>query len=356
MKFCGIDVHLRTLSIAEIDENFNVNLLKNMTLNELEEYIKTTPITLIGIDAPYNLNQGLMNDEAYRNKLGRKINGHYNKKVSEYELSRRGINPFSTPASMEIVRSKNYLSWMETGFKVYNILKEREFGLLNESNLNEKKDRGMIEVFPHACFTVLAGKLLSNKNTEKGINERINVIEGQGFTGIRDYIQNINKKYKDDFLDALIAAYTVYKIYNESGTFVGDIVEGQIALPVDKIKDSYKRAADPESNINKKEESVIIQFNKIYEYKVKHCDSVLWLKHFKPINGAPDALELLKTKQNEDINVIIVDENNEIVNVTLVSMKNRSDGLKVSDEYKKILKDFWGSSGDGKEYIIKIIF
>ena len=67
-----------------------------------------------------------MNDEKYRISIGRIIKGHYNKKVSEYELSRRGINPFSTPDSMEKIRSRNDLSWMENGFWIYDSLIKKD--------------------------------------------------------------------------------------------------------------------------------------------------------------------------------------------------------------------------------------
>jgi len=53
------------------------------------------------VDAPYKLNHGFMNNDEYRMDLNCKLKGHYNKKVSEYELSRRGINPFSTPGGMD---------------------------------------------------------------------------------------------------------------------------------------------------------------------------------------------------------------------------------------------------------------
>jgi len=42
--------------------------------------------------------------------------------VSEYELSRRGINPFSTPGSMDEITG--WKGWMKTGFNLYSKLEE----------------------------------------------------------------------------------------------------------------------------------------------------------------------------------------------------------------------------------------
>ncbi len=125
MNFIGIDVHLHLVVIAAIDENLNIIEVSNFSFEEAINKIQAYLPSIISIDAPSSLNKGLMNDEEYRKNIGRKIKGHYDKKVSEYELSRRGINPFPTPDSIEKVRSRNDLSWMEQGFWLYNNLFER---------------------------------------------------------------------------------------------------------------------------------------------------------------------------------------------------------------------------------------
>lgn len=125
MNFIGIDVHLHLVVIAAIDENLNIIEVSNFSFEEAINKIQAYLPSIISIDAPSSLNKGLMNDEEYRKNIGRKIKGHYDKKVSEYELSRRGINPFPTPDSIEKVRRRNDLSWMEQGFWLYNNLFER---------------------------------------------------------------------------------------------------------------------------------------------------------------------------------------------------------------------------------------
>lgn len=242
LNYIGIDVHLRSVVIAVIDENLNIIEVSNVSFEEVINKIDVYLPSIISIDAPSSLNRGLMNDEEYRKNIGRKINGHYNKKVSEYELSRRGINPFPTPDSIEKVRSRNDLSWMEQGFWLYNNLIEKEYILLNQNNYLDSIDKGIIEVFPHASFSTLAGQLLKNKNTSEGLNERILLIEEVGLSNLDFIMKDVKNKDKDDYLDSIVAAYTGYTISKGNGSFVGDVSEGQIALPIRDIKESYKRS------------------------------------------------------------------------------------------------------------------
>lgn len=152
MNFIGIDVHKERLTVANIDENLNIEFIEDMNTHELIGYIKGREVLIIAVDAPYKLNHGFMNNNQYRMDLDCKLKGHYNKKVSEYELSRRGINPFSTPESIDEITG--WKEWMNTGFNLYAKLDElghKELGI-NKCN---GKIQGFIEVFPHACFTVL---------------------------------------------------------------------------------------------------------------------------------------------------------------------------------------------------------
>lgn len=351
MKFIGIDVHLHSVVVAVIDEKLNIIEVSNVsfeeTINKIEIYLPK----VISIDAPSSLNKGFMNDEEYRKNIGRKINGHYNKKVSEYELSRRGINPFPTPDTMEKVRSRNDLSWMENGFLLYNNLIEKGYMLLNQNNFMENVEKGIVEVFPHGSFSTLAGQLLQNKNTDEGLNQRWLLLQQLGLNNLDFIMKDVKRKDKDDYLDALVAAYTGYAISNEKGSFIGDVIEGQIALPIRDIKESYKRS-------KQKEKSIIIEYRNegTYEYEFFHNDSVLWLKHFTPINNTPDIKEVLNIEEdNFSVFVIITDNQGKSVEVELTNMKGKTQGLKVTDKYKSILKEFWGSHGDGIKYSIKII-
>lgn len=358
MIFIGIDVHLHSFVMAAIDEKLNVLDVKGMSIDEVVDKVLFYNPNIIAVDAPYNLNFGLMNNPEYRDKIGRKIKRHYNKKVSEYELSRRGINPFSTPGSIDKIVDRNDLKWMNTGFELFERLEDLGFTLLSEENFEEKKGKGFAEVFPHASFVTLAEYILPKKNTDSGLIERCDILEKVGVYNIKDIIDKTKKKDKDDYLDALVAAYTAFKIYNGEGMFIGDKIEGQIALPVRNINDVYKRQKKQvvnEKTTNSIDVSIINDGSK-FEYEYKNVDSVIWLKYFKPVKDAPDISILLDLKNKNDINipVIILNNNNESIEVILEPIKNSIYGLKPIKKFKKIMKEFWGSHGDNEQYRIII--
>ncbi|AGF55949.1 putative nuclease with RNAse H fold [Clostridium saccharoperbutylacetonicum] len=351
MNFIGIDVHLHSVVAAVIDENLNIIDVSNVSFEEVINMIHEYLPIVIAIDAPSSLNKGLMNDEEYRKNIGRKINGHYNKKVSEYELSRRGINPFPTPDNIEKVRSRNDLSWMEQGFWLYNNLLDKGYKLLDQNNYVDSMEKGIVEVFPHASFSTLAGQLLQNKNTDEGLNQRWLLLQQLGLNNLDFIMKAVKRKDKDDYLDAIVAAYTGYAISNGKGSFVGDATEGQIALPIRDIKESYKRSKYKEKSIVKE-----YQDDCSYEYEFLHNDSVLWLKYFTPINNSPKIKEVINIEEgNFSVFAIITNNEGKSAEVELTNMRGKTQGVKVTDKYKSILKEFWGSHGDGITYSIKII-
>ena len=171
-KFIGIDVHLSRFTAACLDANKRVCFADDFTMSKLIERIMSVSPEIIGVDAPLGLNIGLMDDEHYRKKLGLLSDKHHNKKVSEYELTKRGIFLYPSPKSMD--ETSGWKSWMGTGFQLYTELIKIGYLAVNTKGSPAKM---MVEVFPHASFTTLAGRLLENKSTEAGINERIRLLE-----------------------------------------------------------------------------------------------------------------------------------------------------------------------------------
>ena len=354
-KYIGIDVHLNRLTIACIDEELNILSLENISANELYRVISEIAPRIVAVDAPYSLNTGIMNDENYRISLSSSIKGHYNKKVSEYMLSVRGVNPFSSPGINTEVTG--WYSWMNTGFEIYKTLEAIGYKLLNENDYMEI-ERGFIETFPHACFTVLAGFIPSKKSTQYGLDERMELLNQLGFKELHSNLKG-SKHEIGDRLDALAAAYTAYTITKGQITFVGDLIEGQIALPTSKqdLKDMYKRK--PAFEGSKKIIAVEMEdksTNKsAYNYIYTNVDSVIWIKYFKPVGNSPSIAQLIDLSQNPGkiIRTKIINRvNGEEIKIHFETMKNRTDGIKIIQEHKKALADFWGSHGDKKEYEI----
>lgn len=238
MYFMGVDVHLKSYTVAIINKDLGIVVLEDVVLSDFIKHITEFKPHMVAIDAPYGPNFGYMNDPNYRNSLNPKLKGHYNKKVGEYELSRRGFSLYNTPDSLDKIGG--WKLWMKSGIKLYKTLEEQfEYHLLDDSFINDFA-YGMLEVFPHACFSVLAGYIPPNKSTETGINERIKILEKQGFENLSYNIKG-SKSKKSDFLDALAAAYTAFAANISQICFVGDKREGQIALPVVNLKDKYKK-------------------------------------------------------------------------------------------------------------------
>lgn len=362
MNFIGIDVHKNMITVASIDELLNVQFVQNMSIQECISYISVNEVKVIAIDAPLELNKGFMNDEEYRKNLNPKLMGHYNKKVSEYELSRRGINPFATPGDMNEITG--WKTWMKTGFELFERLQVLGFKEVHSGGLRSEIDKNIVEVFPHACFSTLLECLPLKKDSDEGIEQRKNILNKLGFNNIEELLKGINKHGKTDKLDAIVAAYTSLMVYNRQATFVGDIKEGQIALPVEELKEKYKRTSNNSDNLEIKitenynsEKVEVLDCSKFYKYEYLNIDSVIWLKYFRKLEYSPDIKELLDIKNNPQIRIrakIIDLEVDKSVEVVLEPIRNSVHGLKAVKEFKNVLKEFWGSHGDKKKYNISI--
>jgi predicted nuclease with RNAse H fold len=249
--FIGIDVHLKSLMVAVLDDKLNICQLTSFETEQAAELIREAKPSVIGIDAPYKLNQGLMNHEDYRQKLQNNLKGHYNKKVSEYELSRRNIQPFSTPG--HISKLVGWNAWMWAGFKLYNQIEDLGYELITSKRGNAS-GKGFGEVFPHACFTTMLGYIPSAKETERGLSERVQLLKDQGVKDVELWVTG-GKGIKGDKLDALMAAYTAYLVSKEAVSFVGEPSEGEIILPVAELKDKYSYSEEyKEERRTKKEQ------------------------------------------------------------------------------------------------------
>lgn len=356
-KYLGIDVHLNRLTVACIDEKLKVISIADISIEELDRKIEETTPIIIAVDAPYGLNKGLMNNEEFRHNLKGKLEGHYNKKVSEYMLSMRGINPFSTPGDIDEVTGWN--SWMHSGFDAYQIIEKLEYMHMNEVNCNIV-DNGIIETFPHGCFTVLAGHIPQKKSTDAGLEERIQLLDNLGFKNIRSLLHG-SKHGIGDKLDALVAAYTALMTRKGQVTFVGEIAEGQIVLPIpsEQFKEKYKRQKLVEKQTVTLAQNITEEtFNSTqYKFLYTNADSVMWFKYFIPLGHACDISRIIDLSNNPELKVkasIMKGSDGKKIEVVLEAMKNRVDGLKVVKEYRRDLVNFWGSHGDKKDYEVVI--
>ncbi len=208
---------------------------------------------VVAVDAPQSVNAGLMANDEYRATLvpapapGRWK--HY--KVCEYQLKRRGIGLYNTPAA-----AGQAPAWMQAGFELYAALHQAGFAPYLPGS---DAPRQVLEVHPHACFTVMLGRLPLPKLTLEGRLQRQLALYRAGVEvkNPMDTLEELTAAHllagrlalpgllDHDALDALAAAYTAFLAATEPArvTLVGDPSEGQIVLPVEEgeLKELYTR-------------------------------------------------------------------------------------------------------------------
>jgi hypothetical protein len=353
--FLGVDVHLNSYTVACIDNNYSIKMLiDEMTEDDLMQYIQTNHIQYIAVDAPHGPNLGYMDDLGYRASLNTALRGHYNKKVAEYELSRRGISLYNTPQDKE--EMNGWLLWMKTGIKLFKRLEQLGYQHLNEVNGRHPiKQKCTAEVFPHGSFVSLAKYIPINKTTSEGIAQREQILRDQGFKNLYKHLTGA-KRSQADRLDAIVAAYTIMRIYGGNGTFVGDRREGQIAIPVAKLENKYTYLTDKFVSFSVEQNDMIAQFARSNIYEYTNYDNVVWLKHFTAMEGAPRINRFVDFKKQPNLKVyaqIRSIETQKFVEVVFQAINNSIHGMKVLPEYKEVLCGFW-SHGDRKKYTFEL--
>jgi hypothetical protein len=75
----------------------------------------------------------------------------------------------------------------------YKALTAKGFIQLNDDNISNKHDKGMVEVFQHATFSTLLGYIPLKKGTEEGINERKELLKSIGFNNLDKFLNKVKK-------------------------------------------------------------------------------------------------------------------------------------------------------------------
>jgi predicted nuclease with RNAse H fold len=248
MKDCvyvGIDptAGRRPMNYAVLDAELRPLVLEATGgLMEVLSAVRAYPRAFVAVDAPQSPNGGLMASAEYRARLspppapGRWL-GH---KVCEYLLRQRGIGLYATPAS-----EASAPAWMQMGFQLYAGLREAGFVRYQAGSA---APRQVLEVHPHACFTVLLGHLPTKKDLLEGRLQRQLVLYRAGVAAPDPMaaLEELTAHHllagdlelpgllSHDALDALAAAYTAWLAGTapDQVTPIGDADEGQIILPV----------------------------------------------------------------------------------------------------------------------------
>ncbi len=243
--FVGIDptAGKRPIHYAVLDRRLRRQHLASGTLDQVLAVVLDYPAAIVAVDAPQTPNGGLLCQPERRASLGlpprsKTWTGY---KVCEYELRKRGIGLYGTPADpAEAPR------WMQVGFELFQALRAAGFEPYREGGLGAR--RQVLEVHPHACYTVMLGHLPLTKTAMEGrlqrqlvlfregvdVDDPMNVLEEVTPHRLLSQSFDLPGLLDHDSLDALIAAYTAFMTAQgpECVSVVGDADEGQIVLPV----------------------------------------------------------------------------------------------------------------------------
>jgi predicted nuclease with RNAse H fold len=250
--YVGIDptAGTRPMNYAALDSDLRLVALDEGNLEGVLAFVQGLESGVVAIDAPQSPNQGLMLRPEIRRRFnlrpGGKTWGQW--KVCEVELRRRNVRLYNTPS-----REKDAPRWMRTGFTLYRRLAAS--GFRHFVSGEPCPPRAMIEVHPHACYSVLLERRPFLKGTLEGRLQRqlVLYLEGLDIPNPMHVLEEITRHhlltgqlplqglYSHDQLDALAAAYTGYLVAlkPERVCQVGDLEEGVITLPVAQVKDFY---------------------------------------------------------------------------------------------------------------------
>ena len=251
--YVGIDPTsgVRPMYYAALDADLRLLALNREKLEAVLAFIGGFEAVVVGVNAPQSPNQGVMRKPEIRRGYNLRPDGRTwgQWKVCEYELRRRNIRMYSTPAKEEAAPG-----WVRTGFTIFKRLRSMGFDFFVAGEKIRK--RTLVEVQPHASISTLLERRPFLKRTLEGRMQRqlVLYLEGLDLPSPLLALEEITRHhllsghlplddlYEHDQLDALVAAYTAYLVGVDPKRVcqVGDREEGFITLPVESLKDFYQ--------------------------------------------------------------------------------------------------------------------
>ena len=246
--FLGIDPTSgkKSFTYAVLDKDLRVLSLADGEVEDVVSYVEGQPSTVVAINAPSNLNRGLVEKKLKKEMTGQHQIRGAQMRMCEYELRSHGITVSGTPSNMT-----SCPSWMQLGFSLYRKLEKMGFSRYPKSD----SDHQVLETHPHACYCMLADVTPQPKPSIEGRLQRQLLLYERGVRvrDSMDFFEEITRHkmmkgiwpvellYLPEHLDALVAAYTAWLAFRkpEQISFIGDEKEGQIVLPEKELKENY---------------------------------------------------------------------------------------------------------------------
>jgi hypothetical protein len=248
--FIGMDptAGKRPFVYAALDHELRLLALGQGHIDSVVAFAGGQQRAFAAICSPSQPNTGLMQKTKFRDSLNPVPNpGRWmNCRCAEYLLHQHNIRIPQTPSSR-----RDCAGWMRAGFQLFKGLQDVGYSYYPD----EVSDCQVLEVYPHASYTVLLGvKPFQKKTLEGKLQRQILLKELKiDIPDPMDFFEEITR-YKlrngilpDDILhtpeelDALIAAYTAWKtvMQPEAVIRIGDAGEGQVVLPVSELRSRY---------------------------------------------------------------------------------------------------------------------
>ena len=248
--YLGIDPTAgdRPFTYVALDQECNLLAIGQGDMEEVLAFVAGQRSAIVAVCAPRTPNRGFMDRAEVRDRLSPPPRpGRWrNFRVVEYQLRQHNI--FIPQTSAE---ASDCPRWMQQGFNLYQRLK-----ILNYLPYPQKDAaHQFLEVYPHASFSVMLEHLPLRKHTLEGriqrqlilykydlnIPDAMNLFEEITRHRLLRGILPLENLYQVEELDAMVAAYTAWLsgMQPEQLTFLGDSLEGQIALPSSELKNKY---------------------------------------------------------------------------------------------------------------------
>jgi hypothetical protein len=223
-----------------LDVHKEVVACRNGSQDDLIQFIQGIPRVSVAINSPRTSSLHLMDDTTYRQGISPipRSGRFLDYRVCEYLLRVRNIRVLPVPLDI-----RKAPVWMKHAFVLYDRLEK--IPIIRT-----------IEVQAHASFCSLLGKIPFLKNTLEGKIQRQLVLVDQKvhLPEPMDFFEEITRRRllqgvlptgilkSARELDSLVSAFTAWQqIYQPEQTIaLGDPQEGQIILPINKLKDKYE--------------------------------------------------------------------------------------------------------------------
>lgn len=246
--FVGIDPTAGELAITYsiLDDACNLLELTQGSLEELIQPISKFESVIVAVNGPSKPNTGIILKEMRSQNLQPGQLRGSDLRKAEQLLKNKGILVSPTPSKIDLCPE-----WMQLSFVIHGKLGEIGY----KSFPDESAKQLVFETQPHAAFCALVeGQLLPKPSLEGRLQRQmalrsahLNIMDPlEFFEEITSHrlikgILPMDKVYSANQLDALMASYVAFIAGNEPEniSFVGDVDEGRIALPVAHLKEKY---------------------------------------------------------------------------------------------------------------------